>query len=141
MLIDILMKSIFVFVKHNNKQSQFEGKFESSIHPRYRSFYLFKIVYSTSVLPLYCQRLNLRNVSLELRVFREYGVWSQDCDGCCSDHNTGSDPPPHARGSRPVTSHRKKLPSRHSGHSLHSSHRLSDFLVCIRHSLPVCCDL
>ena len=44
--------------------------------------------------------LILRIVSLELREFTESEerVWLLDSDGRCSDHNTGSDPPPHARG-------------------------------------------
>ena len=82
-------------------------------------------------IPLYYQSLILSNVSLELREF----PGNIECDGCCySDHNTGSDPPPHARGEQ--TSHQSHLwscPSHNSGHTV--SLYLFDFLASVLFSL------
>ena len=83
-------------------------------------------------IPLYYQSLILSNVSLELREF----PGNIECDGCCySDHNTGSDPPPHARGEQ--TSHQSHLwscPSHNSGHTVTLS--LTSWLLYYSHSLP-----
>ena len=65
-----------------------------------------------SYVPLCCPATILRIVSLELREFtgNKERVWLLDSDGRCSDHNTGSDPPPHARGQ---TSHQSQEAALH----------------------------
>ena len=125
---------MFDFVKHNDKQSQFVWKFESSIRPRYIELFIYSKLFTLFLYYLCITRAELDsqyNVSLELREF----PGNIECDGCCySDHNTGSDPPPHARGEQ--TSHQSHLwscPSHNSGHTV--TLYLSDFLASVLFSL------
>ena len=110
--------------------------FESSIRPRNEFFLFFRncllYFYTTFVLP----ELNSQKCfSWTERVCREYGVWSQDGDGCCLDHNTGSDPPPHARGADQSPGTARSCPHITQG-TVFTLHCLPYFLVCISHSLP-----
>ena len=103
-----MIRSIFVFVKHNyiNNPKSVRRKLSLSLFFQLLK-YLLSVYWPCSI---------LRIVSLEPR--GEFTgnkelpgvIWLLDGDGCCSDHNTGSDPPPHARG---LTNHQSREAAPH----------------------------